>query len=372
MKKFKYIMYLFAALFALAACQDKPDVYKFPVDKYYYDIPDVPVTENYVVGAFYNSITANYWTDSKTGDSILYSGKPVLGQYDVRLHPELIRQQLDYADRAGIDFFIITWSGHSSDTLFWNYEKYYDPSKGDPKVIVRLDPGYQFGTAKDTMQLNPLRMDTLLKNIDSLYTNLMNKDFYYKDNSNKPVMIFTNFTSTGDITSASSLVKTIRTHESNNLWIIGELGGGWSSPEYWGYQQTDRADTTKIFDGLFNTDMSTSNYDRWYGYYSFMDVNFKYWQDRMKTQNVEYIPDIEPSFNNTLNDPTSNIFIFDRSKKVYQTLANVAKRNIGSHRIIFINSWNNYDNGTNLEPIQSDSLSTKDNYLDYTKAFFKK
>jgi len=211
-------------------------------------------------------------------------------------------------------------------------------------------------------------MNQMLLEIDSLNKNMMNQDYYYRDNDNKPMMVFTNFTSKGDVTSVSSMIASVRTKVNDNLWIVGELGGGWISPEFWGYQQTDRADTTKVFNALYNTNMTTSNYDRFYGYYSFMDIYFKYWQDKMQTQNVEYLPMIEPAFNNLPYTPLSNTFVLARDKNVYKNLANVAKRNVGKHRIVLINSWNNYRDGSNLEP----NTQFGENYLNYTREFFKK
>ena len=359
-------MYVLAPLLMMVACQDKPDVYVFPVDKYYYAIPNVPVTQDYVVGANYDTQTASYWKNLITGDSIAYTGTPVLGKYDVMRNPQILRQQMDYAVKAGINFFVITWNGHGSDSIFWNYENYY--KAGDPKLVVKYDPGHLFGTVTDTLQKNPVKMNQMLLEIDSLNKNMMNQDYYYRDNDNKPMMVFTNFTSKGDVTSVSSMIASVRTKVNDNLWIVGELGGGWISPEFWGYQQTDRADTTKVFNALYNTNMTTSNYDRFYGYYSFMDIYFKYWQDKMQTQNVEYLPMIEPAFNNLPYTPLSNTFVLARDKNVYKNLANVAKRNVGKHRIVLINSWNNYRDGSNLEP----NTQFGENYLNYTREFFKK
>ena len=52
----------------------------------------------------------------------------------------------------------------------------------------------------------------------------------------------------------------------------------------------------------------------------------------------------------------------------YINFCNVAKRNIGSKNIVLVNSWNNYQKGTNLEPTEEN----KSEFLKITRNQFKK
>jgi hypothetical protein len=109
----------------------------------------------------------------------------------------------------------------------------------------------------------------------------------------------------------------------------------------------------------------------------------------------EYVPTVMPSFDNTVNDANSGTYIIPRwngqtnqayavstpktginfnfsniKKNPYQEFANVAKRTADKNpsRIVVIYSWNNFVNGTSLEPTTEYGRE----YLNYTKQFFKK
>ena len=56
------------------------------------------------------------------------------------------------------------------------------------------------------------------------------------------------------------------------------------------------------------------------------------------------------------------------ARKYKSTPSNVAKRNIGSKNIVLVNSWNNYQKGTNLEPTEEN----KSEFLKITRNQFKK
>ena len=83
MKKKSFIIFLSAIIAgAFVACVDNEK--EFPTDKYFYEIKDVPVLEDYVIGALYSEITLGYWyhylnNQPQYDDPNLYTGTPVLG-----------------------------------------------------------------------------------------------------------------------------------------------------------------------------------------------------------------------------------------------------------------------------------------------------
>ncbi len=407
-KSFNILSILVLSALAFVSCEDRPDVYQFPTDKYIYEIPDVPVTEDYVIGVAYDTkfrdTLYNVWWDSGKKAEQLYTGTPLLGQYDHREDVDVLRQHLDWGKEAGIDFFVVSWGGHGfNDTLLMNWEQLYQEDNARPKVVIRFDPGYRFRSGKDTLQLSPLHMDSLKYDLDSLYTNVMMHDFVYKRSDGKPVMVFCNFTNNAQIPRLNNFVNFLKNSEiiHNNIWLMAELGGGWQSPERWGYNAANgyngptegyvKADSIKPFDAFFITDISHNNYDRYYSQYSYLDYNYRYWQDRMKPLGKEYIPTVMPAFDDRVNTPASDRYFIPRWKNgtgayvisdsistehnfssftenPYKKWANVAKRNIGNSRIIMIYNWNDFASGRNLEP----TVEFGKDYLQYTKEFFKR
>jgi len=409
MKKLFSIFSIFILpVFIFISCQDKPDVYKFPTDQYVYDIPDVPVTDDYVVGVPYDTKFRdpinNVWWDSGKKAHQLYTGNPLLGEYDLRKDIDVLSQHLEWGKEAGIDFFILSWGGRGyNDTIIQRWETLWNADHSLPRVVIRFDPGYRFLSGHDTLQLSQLHMDSLRHDLDSLYTNVMMHDFAYKKSDNKPLMVFTNFTNASQIPRLNNFITFLKSSQTinNKIWIMAELGGGWTSPERWGYNATNgyngpsdgyvRADSIKPFDAFFITDISHNNYDRYYSQYSYLDYNYRYWQDRMKPLGKEYIPTVMPGYDDRVNTPASDRFFIPRWKdgkgayiisdtintqhnlssfteNPYKKWANVAKRNVGESRIILVYNWNDFPGGRNIEP----TTQTGKDYLLYTRKFFKK
>ena len=411
MKKiFNLLSILVLPALIFVACEDKPDGYEFPVDEYVYEIPDVPVTEDYVVGVAYDTkfrdTLYHVWYDNTKRAPLLYTGAPVLGEYDHREDPDVLRQHLDWGKEAGIDFFLLSWGGHTfNDTILETWEQLYVQDNKRPKVVIRFDPAYRFGGGKDTLQLMPQRMDSLRYDMDSLYTHVMMHDFVYKKSDGKPLMVFCNFTNTSKIPRLNDFVTFLKSSEiiHDNIWLMAELGGGWKSPEQWGYNAANgytggptagyvRADSIKPFDAFFITDISHNNYDRFYSQYSYLDYNYRYWQERMQPLGKEYVPTVQPGFDDRVNTPASDRYFIPRWKNgapyvissfaegtpqydfsnfaenPYKKWANVAKRNVGPSRIVMIYNWNDFGSGRNLEPVTEFGTD----YLQYTREFFKK
>lgn len=351
--------------FAVFSCVTKNDPYDFDQSKYVYDIPDVPVTEDYIVGVQYNELNAGYWYDSKNNEPILYTGTPVLGEYDMKsdtaianIDDRVLRKQLDYAKKAGIDFMIFGWNGYGSDTLFWNYDQVY--RDGDPKIIVKFDLGHIKDKIKGANRLDDEPFLSLFTGeTDSLLQNLMNKDYYFK-NEGKPMMVVSNYLDANNVRSLSHIMNTFDERLGKAIYTIGE-GPQWFSPER-------LMDTIPCFNAYYEEDMRTNNYDRFLYYYSFIDYQYNYWNKYMKNIGRDFIPVVMPGADNMANNPTSTYYIIEREKEVYRNLANVAKRNVSANRIIIINSWNNYRSGSGIEPTEEFGES----YLEYTKEFFKK
>ncbi|MDR1763098.1 MAG: glycoside hydrolase family 99-like domain-containing protein [Dysgonamonadaceae bacterium] len=411
MKKILTILCIFGLpALIFNACEDRPDVYEFPIDEYVYEIPDVPVTEDYVVGVAYDTkyrdTLYNEWYDTGLKAHSLYTGTPVLGEYDVRRDEDVLRQHLDWGKQAGVDFFVLSWGGHGyNDTILSRWEQLYAQDNARPKVVIRFDPGYRFiSGGKDTLQLNRAVLDSLRFDLDSVYTNVMMHDFAYKKADGKPVMVFCNFTNTAQIPRINDFITYLKSSQAiqNKIWLMAELGGGWTSPERWGYNAANgyadgptagyvKPDSIKPFDAFFITDISHNNYDRFYSQYSYLDYNYRYWQDRMKPLGKEYIPTVQPGFDDRVNTPASDRYLIPRWKdnqayvissavtgqtynlssfteNPYQKWANVAKRNVGESRIIMVYNWNDFASGRNLEPVTEFGTD----YLLYTKVFFKK
>lgn len=433
MKKITFIiiatLITFAAYFT--ACVEEPNGDKFPTDKYFYDIPDVPVTENYVVGTFYHELTERYWfrvianqvmknmPEGYTGTPLLPSllGLDTVGRnggyfmnedytwggepWGTKGTPgKILQQQLAWGKQAGIDFFLISWNGKGTDTLLFNFKNTW--KEGDPKAVVIFDCGHLYRRTADSLHISTppnFTKAVLLRQIDSLKM-FFDEPYYYKLNGTTPLFGFDNYKRTNSV---AGTVDEVREHLGGNVYLISptiERGNGYTSPEFlvdirnrfsskdvYIFREDGRKDgkVQMPFDAIYQPAMLTDNYNR-YGYdnwrrnfFSLIDYNYGYWKQTLKSDyNIEYIPSVMPAFDNFKNDSTSNILRLpgteirllqrEESGELYKTYANVGKRNAGKNRIVLINSWNNFKQGTNLEP----TVEFGDAYLNFTRKYFKK
>lgn len=446
MKKKNIIKLSIIALFSMAffACVDEPDDFKFPSDKYFYDIPDVPVTEDYVVGVLYSELTEGYWFESTNNipdhsKPELYTGTPILGllgdtigknggyyideDFFVPLGDptDVLGKQLAYGKQAGIDFFLVNWNGHGTDTLFMNFKNKWQP--GDPKIAFIFDCSHLYNDKRnskaDSLHTDVYRTNgtiavspygdgrgtktTFLDQMDSLKSYFFDDKIYYKLPDGKPLLGLNRYERTRNIASTVDDIRNIvgnvylitpTMQRENGFTSLGNLQNIYNTVQY-SYKDEnnitrkvthdiyifrengDRYGATQMpFDAVYEPAMLTDNYnthgyDNWKkNFFSLIDYNFKEWKSLLEAQGKDFITTAMPGFDNRARDSTSNQFIQARETDgaLYKTYANVAKNNANKHRLIIINSWNNFRDGTGLEPTEEYGES----YLNFTKQFFKK
>src|ERR1035437_7237895 len=96
----KRIIYLSILALIVISCK-KVDEHLPP--NFNYPIPQVDITENVLVGAFYSNYATADWAKK-------FSNTPQLGQYSP-LTASVMTQHRSWADLGGIDFFALPWNG---------------------------------------------------------------------------------------------------------------------------------------------------------------------------------------------------------------------------------------------------------------------
>jgi hypothetical protein len=143
-----------------------------------------------------------------------------------------------------------------------------------------------------------------------------------------------------------------------NPFFIGELTTGWTAPANF------NQDALGSMDALVLTSWNTPDYDRWWAFSSYLDLNWQNWKNTLDQMNVEFVPCIFPGY----NEPSAvTQRVFERSETNYVNYANIAKRNMGKNSLVIINSWNDFSKGTALEP----SNKFNKTFLELTRKEFK-
>lgn len=349
----KKILFLILITSIFTSCR-KADEY-LPSEDFNYPIPQVNITEDVFVGAYYYNYSTADWNKK-------YTNTPTLGNYSA-LDPVVMAQHRAWADNGGVDYFIFTWNGTSNDTLLNNF-------KGSRTETVKMVINYNTAHlgATNASPLTDAKLTTIINELKTHASKHFNKDYYFKID-NHPVILITPVNLSSSLALSidyQTVIPAIRA-ELNlagvDPFIIGEITLGWIPPQRY-------SEAIKSFDGVVLKDWKADGnygYDRAVFFQAFTDQAFKNWNDSTTAWGIDYIPCILPGFDDRIMSPTSKNYNIARSADFFTDMCNVAKRNMGINHIVIIDSWNNFQYGTTIEP----AVEYNTDYLDITKEQFK-
>lgn len=346
----RIVTYIAAAALVLGSCK-KADQHLPP--NFNYDIPPVALTENVHVGAYYYNYSATDWSKK-------YTDTPTLGQYSA-LDAEVMAQHRAWADQGGVDFFIFNWNGAAAGDPLLN--SFVNGRNHSVKMVINYNTSHL--KVSNTSPLAGAKLTTLIDEFKGFADNHFQKDYYFRVDG-KPVVMITplNLSSSAaasiDYTTVIPALRTAMAEAGIELYIMGEITSGWLPPQRY-------ATAVKMMDGVNLSNWSTDVYDRATFFPSFSDMNWKNWSDSTTKWGMDYVPVIFPGFDDKVMTPTSKLYNIDRSEKFYTDYCNVAKRNMGEERIVLVNSWNDFQKGTSLEP----TIEYGTRYLELTRSQFK-
>jgi Glycosyltransferase WbsX len=345
----KRTMYIAAFVLAFAACK-KGDQH-LPPD-FNYAIDPVNITENVTVGAYYYNYSATDWAKK-------YSDTPELGEYSA-LNATVMAQHRQWADAGGVDFFIFNWNGTSGNGILNSFIK---DRNNNVKMVINYNTAHL--SATNASPLTGTKLNTMITELKNLASTHFGQDYYQKVDG-KPAILITPLNlsaSAGASINYATVIPAVKQALKDagvEVYIIGEITSGWLPPVRY-------AAAIKAMDGVDLSNWSTDVYDRSVFFPSFSDINWKNWTDSTTAWNKDYVPCIFPGFNDKTMTPASKIYDINRTPAFYTDYCNVAKRNMSKKRLVLINSWNNFQVGTALEPAKEYGSS----YLEITKAQFK-
>lgn len=347
----KSLFYIIVSVLLFASCK-KREEYLPPA--FNYPIPQVAITENVNVGAYFYNYTATDWAKK-------YTNTPTLGEYSA-LTASVMLQQRKWADIGGIDFFIFSWNGAASGDPLLN--SFINGRTEKVKMVINYNTAHL--SATNASPLTGAKLTTMINELKTLATNHFDKDYYYSVNG-QPVILITplNLSSSAlssiDYTTVMPQVRSALSAIGVNVYVIGEITSGWLPPQRYGT-------AIKSMDAVDLSNWSTDVYDRYVFFNAYSDQNWKNWTDSTTSWNVDFTPVIFPGFRDKVMTPASKLYDVGRTPEFYTDYCNVAKRNMGKKRIVLVNSWNNFQFGTTLEPATEYGTT----YLDITKNQFKK
>ncbi|ADY54082.1 hypothetical protein Pedsa_3552 [Pseudopedobacter saltans DSM 12145] len=352
----KKILYILCLAGFIVSCKKDPQL--IDKEKYVYDIPPVRLSTNAIVGTYYFNYSSSDWNKVHSDTSLVVpaGGKSYNAVTDATVFPK----QLAWADEAGVDYMIFKWNASATDNSLLNAFATRRTTQ-NVKMVIGYNTAHL--SATNASPLTGAKLQTMITEFKSLITQHISKEYYYNI-AGRPVILITPLNlSSSALTSIDYKVvmEALRAELKTigvNPFFIGELATGWTAPANFS------ADALASMDAIVVSNWNTADFDRWWAFYSFVDLNWQNWKASLDKLNVEFVPCIFPGY----NEPSAATQrIIDRTEKNYVDYANVAKRNMGVNQMVIINSWNDFSKGTALEP----SKKYNKQFLELTKREFK-
>lgn len=341
-------MFLLAGL--ASACEPED---KFLPPHFNYEIPPVALTSDIAVGAYYYHYSAADW-DKK------FSHTPLLGTYDAT-EAGVMAQHRQWADAGGVDFFIFNWNGAAAGDPILN--SFIAGRRDKVKMVINYNTAHLKAT--NASPLTGARLSTMIQEMKSLAAAYFKQEYYYQVDGKpvvliSPVNLASNAANSIDYSTLIPALRQALLADGVDLYLVGEITSGWLPPQR--YRKAIR-----VMDAVDLSNWATDVYDRAYFFPAFSDQNWKNWSDSTTTWGVNFVPVVFPGYHDKVMSPASKLYNIDRSPEFLIDYAHVAKRNMGKNRMVFVNSWNNFQLGTSLEPSKEYGTT----YLELTKSQFK-
>lgn len=335
-----------------------------------YKIPEVPVTQDYTVGAFYysfGSFNANVKEVPTVGKYAMPNG--------VMTPASVMTNHIDTASANGIDYFLFQVRSANKDnnnykqdsTLVRNFVTANVSGKMKFALAYNLSTGsYSISTASP-LENDKTKLEQFFQDFerfipyfkDANYMKVNGKTLLYIMNAHQ---LFSN--------NNVAIYDTLRARLSRQgfpVYIVG-MQERWSPPARYPFRFKGCVDA--IFHQSYVS--SINSWDRYYLLPQMIDQNWKYSKQYFKDSlNVDYVPNISPAYNWLILNASSNNPNIGRTDGgvLYKQLCNVAKLNASDQtRLVLIDSWNKWDEDTQIEPAQSYG----DLYINITHDQFKK
>lgn len=384
MKKIWIVFIIVCLGYAFVACEKEHGP---SIDDHFlnYEIADVPVLEDYLIGVDYR-FTATY---GNAMYKALFAKTPIVGEYaNIRSAiPNstalVVDSHLVWMNRARIDYVILTIrsgstaaSSYRSDTSYVN-RILSSPYLGNVKIAFAYDfGGLGLGSVvpapNDSSMIIEYKANAL-NNYISDYTTHMGAYFdhpAYMKVGNKNLVFLRNAFRlwAKDNPGVTLRVRQAMQAQGRELFLVGEQET-WSPPQR--YENRFRNAVDAIYHSNFLA-IATNDLTRLYQFHQVTDQNWSYSKRMFNGWNVQFVPNIGPSRNSNLSSPNAispyyNPY-FEKDSTFFVKYCNVGKLNADKNRLIIIDAWNVWNTDSQIEP----AIQYGDRYLKILLQQFKK
>jgi hypothetical protein len=290
-----------------------------------------------------------FWSEAVgAADDTTANGTPLLGLYDAS-DPMIVCKHIDWATGYGVDFFWISYGGYGSEIIPSITQS---PLISDAKFAMVYETAQRLavnGTETNISIIdlaNSATYATLQSDIENLAKGYFAHPSYLTVDGNPVVYLY----ATSSIKNVETQLPKLRNYLRSlgfEIYLVGqELD--WGSASQSSRLAAFDATTTWIpTPQAFADYLSSSNT---------IEAQYEQWREATQTAGVDFIPTIIPGFDNRAVLYTNTHTYYPRSLELFEATINVAKDYLGKNRIMRLVSFNEWFEGTNVEPSVEDGL----------------
>ena len=416
MMKNNYILFslLLSVLFAACTEDSGPSIDDYPLN---YQIGEIPVTTDIPVGVYlygaWNSdagwerITAPY---NEAAGAVGPNVEPVLGpRYALGVNEEgaqNLQTLVNWCKEARIDF-IVTPALRENVALYPNnintgdsafirlisgQHADYPIDLGDVKyaILINMDnvcTGLSnnnllelAATQRYTYTVEDVARDTTLTREERVYAVFKRTAHYFSDPTylhlnGRPVLVLSapQMLYTSDSKRVYDNIRAIIKEDTGKDVYLIARQTQWTPPARFHYFFLSGGVDAVTMDNMCN--IGAGNYERLYWLNQFINENFKYNREYIAANyGIDFVPSVSPSHNMYVNNGSYNSPIVAKDPDEFRKRCNVAKMNLGKTPMVLVESLNNWQYDSQIEPtvVQEGTKGYGTSYLDIVKQQFKR
>ena len=322
------------------------------------EIPIEPVASDYLVGAQYSRFVRRSTVPEE----------PSIGIYNGNIaDPFVYEQHVNQANTAGIDFFIFQFrsannsNANNQDATFIN-----DLQTASNSQDLNFALSYNFGNMglNNNNRIEDRGLVQRFVDDFKLMIPFFDQPNYMKINGKNVVYMFNSFNlHSNDNAALYQLMRDELSAMGVELYLIG-MQPQWTPTLRFDFRFVNGIDAvTHTPYAIINQ----NDYDRYTFFHRIVNLAWEYHKETWLNYNIEYIPTIAPSVNLKLINSGSPTYVIDKNEEWFRAHCNVARRAVGSNRIVLLDSFNDWNRGTQVE--SADTYA--DEFLNILREEFK-
>lgn len=331
--------------------------------------PKLAQTQPMTLGAYYSTAPAD---KNSLRQKLVPVQEPVLGPPEAGRNEAAIKQHLVWANQSGVDFFITQWWGQgtaSDTTIKGHFSPHLIREKSQTKFCIWYLTPYLHKTLNYEISLDQTSEAQILANFSYIARNYFNHPNYFHIDNRPVVFLYLSRYLSGDYAKTFRRLRDIiKQQTKKDIYLVGDEIF-WTEPVK---ERIREMDAITVYN-MYGPDRY-AGYAGERGFLKDIDEVFGRYHKIAEELKIGFIPNVMPGFNDRGIPETGRLRLQDKHYVIPRTLSlenkeegsfyrayfQVAKKHLDNRlNLIAINSWNDWQQDTQIEPVKPNIVSAK-------------